>query len=98
MSTNNNSSSLPIKSQSYLMAERCVRRDLDKLKIGITSSSIIFADPIGNDYLHLEAAIFGPQSTPYENGIFLLDIKLPEQYPVSWKKPFLYELRILFFI
>jgi ubiquitin-protein ligase len=98
MTTENNSIIFPTKNQSYLMAERCVKRDLDKLKIGIINSPIIFADPIDADYLHLEAAILGPQSTPYENGIFLLDIKLPEQYPVSWKKPFLYELRILFFI
>ncbi|CAF0771294.1 unnamed protein product [Rotaria sp. Silwood1] len=44
-------------------------------------SIIIFIDPIDNNLLHLEAAILGPMSTPYENGIYLLHIKLSEEYP-----------------
>jgi len=64
------------------IARQCIQRDLSKIKINDEDSPIIFVNPIDDNSLHLEAAISGPMSTPYENGVFLLDIKLSEQYPV----------------
>ena len=29
----------------------------------------------------LEASLIGPKDTPYENGIFRLNIRIPERYP-----------------
>lgn len=34
-----------------------------------------------NDCFHWNATIFGPVETPYENGIFHLDIRFPSDYP-----------------
>ena len=46
----------------------------------------ISAGPIDdNDLLHWEAVINGPDDTDYKDGVFLLDIKIPKEYP--FKKP-----------
>ncbi|CAF3314661.1 unnamed protein product [Rotaria socialis] len=66
---------------SRMFAERCCQRDLGEIRHNNENSSIIFVEPIGDDYLHLEAAITGPISTPYENEIFCINIKLSEEYP-----------------
>ncbi|CAF2111869.1 unnamed protein product [Rotaria magnacalcarata] len=65
-----------------MFAERCCRRDLGEIKDN-NNSSIIFVEPIDGDCLHLEAVITGPVSTPYENGILFIDLKLPEEFPFS---------------
>ena len=42
----------------------------------------ISAGPIDdNDIMHWEATINGPEDSDYKNGIFLLDIKIPKEYP-----------------
>ena len=37
--------------------------------------------PLNNNYTDFEGYIIGPKNTPYENGIFIIKINLPEQYP-----------------
>jgi ubiquitin-conjugating enzyme E2 D/E len=42
----------------------------------------ITAGPIDdNDITHWEATINGPEDSAYKNGIFILDIKIPKEYP-----------------
>lgn len=42
----------------------------------------ISAGPIDdNDIYHWEAIIDGPDDSDYKNGVFLLDIKIPKEYP-----------------
>lgn len=68
------------------MAELRVEADLVQIKSRYDNGPIIiFADKIDENFLHIEAAILGPESTPYENAIILLDIKLSDQFPVRGK-------------
>lgn len=47
------------------------------------SQSAIHAQPVGDghDLTHLKASFQGPPDTPYEGGTFVVDIKLPNDYP-----------------
>ncbi|CAF1576120.1 unnamed protein product [Rotaria magnacalcarata] len=67
---------------SRMLAERRYQRDLREITDS-NNPSIIFVESIDGDLLSLEAAIRGPVSTPYENGIFFIDLKLSEEYPFS---------------
>ncbi|CAF0950770.1 unnamed protein product [Adineta ricciae] len=64
-------------------AAKCIELDLKELRNGINDSPIIFVDQIDDNNFHLEAAISGPNSTPYQGGVFLLDIKLTEEFPFA---------------
>mmetsp|Transcript_35261 Transcript_35261/g.99407 ORF Transcript_35261/g.99407 Transcript_35261/m.99407 type:complete len:153 (-) Transcript_35261:37-495(-) len=37
--------------------------------------------PNESNMLQWKATMTGPEGTPYENGIFVLDIKIPQEYP-----------------
>lgn len=41
------------------------------------------ANPIGDNLIHWEAVIIGPKGSPFENGIFRLDIQFPQNYPFN---------------
>ena len=43
---------------------------------------------VSNDITHWKAAIIGPNESPYEGGIFYLDIKFNDSYP--FKPPNVY--------
>lgn len=70
-----------------------IQRDLNQIQTDTTFSPIIFASQIDDNFLHIEAAISGPSSTPYENGVFLLDIKLSAQYPVRQQQQKVFHLK-----
>ena len=39
------------------------------------------AGPVGDDIMHWNALVMGPQDTPYSGGIFSIDIKFAAEYP-----------------
>lgn len=44
-------------------------------------TSGVSASMVGDDMRHLKGRIQGPSGTPYEGGVFEIDIQLPHQYP-----------------
>lgn len=47
------------------------------------SHSQVTADPVGDDddLTHLRGSFKGPPGTPYEDGTYYVDIRIPTEYP-----------------
>jgi ubiquitin-protein ligase len=43
----------------------------------------LLAHPLKNNLFKWEGTIYGPSKSPYDGGIFILDIILPQNYPFS---------------
>jgi ubiquitin-conjugating enzyme (huntingtin interacting protein 2) len=46
-----------------------------------TASNIVAHPEDGHDLSHLLASFPGPPDTPYEGGTYVVDIKIPTEYP-----------------
>lgn len=74
-----------IMSKSPLLIKRLTNEIQDLKNCPISNCS---AGPKGSDITSWQATIFGPEGTPYEGGIFYLDIKFSDEYP--FKPPKIY--------
>ncbi len=60
-----------------------LRLSREILKLQSDPPSHITATPIDSNLYNLEATIIGPSETPYTNGIFKLELVIPEAYPYA---------------
>ena len=66
------------------MALRCLTKRYKEFETGDYTS--INCYPVAGDLFHGRARIDGPPKTPYENGIFWLDMRFPQNYPFKHPK------------
>ncbi len=66
------------------MRAKRIQRELNKLSNMAVQSADIFLSPdIEDDYNTLNATMIGPPNTPFEGGVFFLQVKLPIEYPLQ---------------
>ena len=65
------------------MATNRLRRVAKEIKdIHTDTQSNIHAQPLAEDDLtHLRGSFNGPPGTPYEGGTYIIDIRIPNEYP-----------------
>lgn len=73
---------LPFRNPSTMTSNRLRRIAKELGDIQNDTDSKIFAEPAdGQDLSHLKASFPGPPDTPYEGGTYIVDIKIPHEYP-----------------
>ena len=65
----------------FILATKRLLKDLDELEKNKLPTVGVTAKPLENDLFQWHANIRGPEGTPYEGGIFHLEITIPETYP-----------------
>jgi ubiquitin-conjugating enzyme E2 D/E len=62
------------------MATTRISRDLAALEANPIEGVAI--EIVGNDIFHVKATVQGPTGTPYEGGLFVIDVRFPSDYPL----------------
>lgn len=64
------------------MALRRLRKELEQAsEYGIPDVKNI--GPLGDNLLEWRAKVYGPEDSPYEGGLFSIDINFPPEYPLK---------------
>jgi len=58
----------------------CLKRELRNLSTDFPDDCCS-AEPVDGDLFHWHGKIIGPTESPYEGGVFVLDLKFPVDYP-----------------
>lgn len=61
------------------MATKRLQKELKEFKTN--PSSMGSADIVNDNLYHWIGVLFGPSDTPYANGIFKIEFRIPEDYP-----------------
>ena len=59
------------------------KRVMKELKVIQDASECYNATIVNDDIFHWQASINGPHHSPYEGGLFYLDIRIPSNFPVT---------------
>ncbi len=60
-----------------------IKLSKEVIEAGKSQDKDILLSPVGDNLFTWKGIIRGPCETPYENGNFLLDLRIPSDYPIS---------------
>eukprot|EP00746_Dinoflagellata_sp_MGD_P000198 gnl/MRDRNA2_/MRDRNA2_100361_c0_seq1.p1 gnl/MRDRNA2_/MRDRNA2_100361_c0~~gnl/MRDRNA2_/MRDRNA2_100361_c0_seq1.p1 ORF type:complete len:191 (-),score=37.48 gnl/MRDRNA2_/MRDRNA2_100361_c0_seq1:626-1198(-) len=64
------------------MSDKRLEKELKEMK-ALSKESYVSACAVENDLHHWKGHLQGPKWTPYEGGLFVIDIQIPSNYPYS---------------